>query len=137
MSQYEFRRDIAITWLQEGTITLNQKKRPASDISSMSSSDSSGKARRINDAALDPQNGSLRRRLDDDMHYPVKADAKRPCCSLCRWAEQDRDHKMRSNIVSCDKCGVSLCINCFKPFHTISTVSKLRSEVKKNNSKKE
>jgi hypothetical protein len=101
-----------------------RKKLPALDGSSISSSDTSNKDRRINDVALDPHNGSLRRCLDDEMHYPVKADAKRPYCSLCRWAERDHDHKMRSNIVSCDKCSVSLCISCFKPFHTISTISK-------------
>jgi hypothetical protein len=106
-------------------VAANEKKQRASYVSSMLSSDTSNKAQRVNDIVLDLHNGSLRRYLDDDIHYPVIADAKRPCCSLCRWAKQDHNFEMRSNIVSCDKCSVSLCKSCFKPFHTISSISKL------------
>jgi hypothetical protein len=31
--------------------------------------------------------------------------------------ETDEDNKNCSGIVTCDKCQVSLCINCSKPFH--------------------
>ena len=96
---------------------------------------------RINDASLDATAGELRMRLDADFHYPVPSPAnKYPPCSLCRWALKDgdsRDTRIRGASVStCDKCNVSLCLACFKPFHTLANVEKLKSEVKKNHKMK-
>lgn len=82
---------------------------------------------KVSNASLDPNSGTLRIRLDDDQHFPIIPTSKRPCCSLCRWVEQEKDVKNRSGIVVCDKCKVSLCIDCFKPFHTVSSVSKLHA----------
>jgi len=92
---------------------------------------------KINDKSLDPKNGDLKIRLDADFHYPVPpGKSKYPPCSLCRWALQDglsRNYRVQgASISTCDKCNVSLCISCFKPFHTITNVDKLRSEIKKN-----
>ena len=95
------------------------------------------RGRKVNDKALDPISGDLKMRLDADFHYPVPPGKnKYPPCSLCRWALQDgdsRNNRVRGASVStCDKCNVSLCLSCFKPFHTITSIDKLRSEVKKN-----
>ena len=90
-------------------------------------------ARYINENTLDPHSGNLKLRLDDESHYPVLSDAKRPCCGLCRWVEKLRDIRVRgANVVSCDKCWVSLCISCFKPFHTIADIKKLKEKVLEN-----
>lgn len=135
MSQYEFRRQIALAWLSgDESSSQGKRARTISDNDGISiSTPSSNKARKVSDASLDPNHGNLRMRLDDDQHFPVLATSgKRPCCSLCRWVETDKDNKNRSGIVTCDKCQVSLCINCFKPFHTVSCVTKLRSEIMKH-----
>jgi hypothetical protein len=95
------------------------------------------RGRKVNDKTLDPTSGDLKICLDADFHYPVPPGKnKYPPCSLCRWALQDgasRNNRVRgASISTCDKCNVSLCLSCFKPFHTITSVDKLRSEVKKN-----
>ena len=48
------------------------------------------------------------------------------------WVQKTREQKNRSNISYCEKCNVSLCVLCFKPFHTISDVKKLKSQVRDN-----
>ena len=137
MSHYDFQCQIALAWLlgDDGSPTNNQpaKKRKIQDSMASDCSTTSAKARRVNDSTLDPRSGVLRGRLDDDVHYPIPPpDAKRPCCSLCQWVQKTREQKNRSNISYCEKCNVSLCVLCFKPFHTISDVKKLKSQVRDN-----
>jgi len=133
MSHYEFRRQIALAWLLSGDETGSKSKRTRTVSDMSTATPSSNKSKKVSNASLDPSNGALRMRLDDDQHFPIFSTiTKRPCCSLCRWVEQEKDIKNRSGIIACDKCNVFLCIGCFKPFHTVSSVSKLRSEVLKN-----
>ncbi len=93
----------------------------------------------VNDKTLDPTTEDLKIHLGADFHYPVPLGKNKylPCSlCLCRWALQDgssRNNRVRgASISTCDKCNVSLCISCFKPFHTITSVDKLGSEVKRN-----
>jgi hypothetical protein len=125
MSHYEFRRQIALAWLLvEGeTWSASKQIRTISDMSTATTS--SNKSRKVSAASLDPNNGTLRMRLDDDQHFPVISTNKRPCCSLCHWVKEEKDTKNHLGIVACDKFRVSFCINCFKPFHTMSSVSRL------------
>jgi hypothetical protein len=153
LSQYDFQREIVLASLGYNE---NQNKRPlpreeeesnkSRRVGGMSLRCSSStvpqtKGRRVNDAALHPVKGDLRSRLDADFHYPVPhPEGKYPPCALCRWALQDcdsRDNRVRGASVSCcDKCNVSLFLRCFKPFHTINDIGKLRSEIKKNHKEK-
>lgn len=151
LSQYDFRREIVLAWFgcnDKGNENKRQlatedegsnKTRRVTSLCSVTVPPSKG--RRVNDTTLDPVKGDLSFRLDADFHYPVPhPEGKYPPCALCRWALQDddsRDNRVRGASVSCcDKCNVSLCIRCFKPFHTITDVGKLRSEIKKNNKEK-
>ena len=123
LSHYEFHRQLALAWVgsPEDAHMAGQKH----SWDDASSTTSSGKSTRINDTTLDPLKGTLWMRLDDDSHYPVLPNAKRPCCRLCQWVETAWDkNKVISNVLFCDKCHVSLCVACFKPFHTISDVKK-------------
>jgi len=61
---------------------------------------------------------------------PMPRDLAADCASGLRLARDK--NKVISNVLFCDKCHVSLCVACFKPFHTISDVKKLKSEVMKN-----
>jgi hypothetical protein len=58
-------------------------------------------------------------------------------CSLCHWAMKEKTSRDKCrvggvHVGTCDKCNVSLCLSCFKPFHTISDIERLRSDVRKN-----
>jgi hypothetical protein len=96
MSHYDFRQQIALAWLLSASGNSNQGKKRSRTISAHKSQStlSSNKARKVSDASLDPNNGALRIRLDDDQHFPVNPTTKRPCCSLCRWVEKERMEKI-------------------------------------------
>ena len=49
--------------------------------------------------------------------------ANDPRCSLHSWAENMR---IRKQIVKCVTCGIDLCVECYKNFHTIQDVHTLR-----------
>ncbi len=163
LSQYQFREEIVKAWLDgENSDNEFQRKRKLMEHQVSSSSSEGGGARlrtrssmsieeeeastiprgrKVNDSSLDPTSGELKIRLDVDFHYPITpASNKYPPCSLCHWALKDgdsRNSRVRgSSISTCDRCNVSLCISWFKPFHTITDVNKLKSEVKKRNEAK-
>ena len=94
------------------------------------------KATRFTDSTLDPNTGLLKCRLDNNLHYIINSATVNACCGLCRWALSDgqsnRNKRIRGNCVGkCDLCNVNLCMSCFKPFHTIGLLDKLKSEVMK------
>jgi hypothetical protein len=147
MSHYEWRKSIALAWIDPNqywpsrysrTSSINPQnlevsdetsdrtgKRKASDDSVTTSS--SKRATAITDEALDPRTGRLRDRLavGHGLHMPEAATdwAK---CSLHNWAAKKRT---RAQIVKCSTCGINLCLVCFKGFHTIQEVSVLRNSV--------
>jgi hypothetical protein len=161
LSQYQFREDVVKAWMDGENIenksrwkrklTEHQvssssseadvsRGRTRSITSSMQSQESSviQRARKFTDVTLDATSGELKIQLDNDFHYPVPPGSnKYPPCSLCRWVLKDgnsRDTRTRgASVTTCDWCNVSLCISCFKPFHTITDVNKLKSEVRKRN----
>ena len=63
-----------------------------------------------------------RARLDLSFpHLPEPADNEKrgKCCQLCRYAS---GKKYSTNISSCSHCNVTLCVWCFKPFHTLPSI---------------
>ena len=137
MSHDDFWHQIALAWLlgNDGSSTNNQpvKMWKFQDSTAFDCSTTSTKARRVNNSALDPHSGVLWRWLDDDAHYPIPLpDAKCPCHSLCWWVQKTMEQKNRLNVSYCVKCNVSLCVLCFKPFHTISGVKELKLQVRNN-----
>jgi hypothetical protein len=139
MSQYEFRYNIVMAWfgcLPDQQFSENKKKRTWDEFSSITSAtaaSSQKRAKHVNDKSLDPISGSLRDRLGTDFHYIIESESKDPSCSVCRWAmstESKRDDRVRGKCIgTCDKCGINICMKCFKIFHTIGNVKKLRAEV--------
>lgn len=138
MSQYDFRYKLVLAWF--GVLEVRSTKKRLFEDSSLSTSTSMApssikRAKRVNDSSLDPSLGALRDRLSSEYHYIEPSKSKDPVCSLCRWAGSSKgSDRMESrvrgkSIGSCDKCGINLCLKCFKPFHTIGNVGKLRSEV--------
>ena len=135
MSQYQ----ILLAWFGKlPSRNENSRKYDCDDqtSSTMDASLSTKKAKHVKDSTLAPVAGSLRARLNSDYHYIEPSKSLYPVCALCRWAHtssKDGDFtnsRVCGRIVgSCDKCTINLCLSCFKVFHTISTVNKLKSEV--------
>ncbi len=151
LDQYKFREEIIKSWMDgdnEDELQQDSRKWKRSKVtvdshsislhpSTISESDVVVRGRWIDDKSLDPTNGTLKCRLDTDFHFPIMQQSTNAPCGLCRWAmkeEVSRDKcRIRGVHVSrCDKCNISLCLACFKPFHTISDVKRLKSDVKKN-----
>jgi hypothetical protein len=83
----------------------------------------------VNEAALDPKEGALRGRLCYNyVHFPEPSTAKQPCCLLCHFVAPNKNVRTYTCVFQCDICKVHLCITCFKPFHTISSVKNLKSQ---------
>lgn len=134
LSQYDFRRAIVLKWLgverqsadrpeeEEEGPQPKRRKSDAVSLSACSTEMSQGKrATYVTDASLDQINGSLRERLNEFAdHYPKRSKLKAPWCSLCCLVD---NQKFYTGVVCCDICKVHLCIDCFKPFHSISQLS--------------
>jgi len=149
LEQYAFREAIVIVWMGYNSKDAdkhltNERKRKKDEApqkislrSSTTESEETTRGWRIEDKALDAVKGSLKCRLDTDFHFPVPQATKNAPCGLCCWALKDEISRDKcrvrgAHVANCDKCNVSLCLSCFKPFHTISDITKLRSDVKKN-----
>ena len=72
---------------------------------------------RITDASMHPYSGSLRFRLDRGLsHFPLPVKKKHSNCQLHMWTHKI---KYRKQMILCETCNVTLCVDCFKPFHVI------------------
>ena len=82
----------------------------------------------LNDAALCTRAGAYKHRLSmsQGAHLPMTPTANDPRCSLHSWA---KNMKKRKQIVKCETCGIHLCVECYKNFHTIQDVDTLRCSV--------
>lgn len=57
---------------------------------------------------------------------PVDNEKRGKCCQLCRYAS---GKKYSTNISSCSHCNVTLCVWCFKPFHTLPSISAAKNDI--------
>ena len=135
LSHYEYRKDIAMYWINPELytekmkllpiteFTISRKRKPTNEgsscsdsISELTSPSRSGKRMAlINDASLQ-LNGSLNCRLDRSRdHLPVVGSEIRMACPLHKWAAHIRTEKR--NIGYCSVCNVSLCMECYRLFH--------------------
>ena len=70
-------------------------------------------------------------RLDGTPHLPVvipDKSKKSLRCQLHRWA--DRSYEFKEKIMVCGTCNVSLCLHCYKEFHTLKHKDDLKKHVK-------
>ena len=141
LSQYEFHCQVVLEWLcsseEKEDSSTGDESNHKWKCNEASTSSSSKKGKRVNDATLDPISGDLCIHLDNDFHYPIVPDTKnKPCCSLCQWAQPNGNNRNEwvrgASVTSCDKCNVCLCVSCFKPFHMLPDVKTLKSQIAKN-----
>ena len=82
------------------------------------SSDFMQRAPRFTDKSLHPITGSLHRRLEESkLHWPIPTANLAVSCQLHRWALFGKKKKLAS-IIDFYYCKVTLCAECFVPFHT-------------------
>jgi len=63
-------------------------------------------------------------RLNDELRHLAEPDKRKTggrCCSLCRYAT---GKKYSAQLLNCSDCKVSLCMWCFKPYHTLIDLTK-------------
>jgi hypothetical protein len=139
LTHFQFRKAVALSWLTGKKVSselnefTNARKRTTS-VSTITNSLSTGsinkKARAVNESSLDPKVGALKGRLNDNyVHFPEPSTAKQPCCSLCRFVAPNKNVRTYTSVFQCDICKVHLCVTCFKPFHTVTSVKNLKSQV--------
>jgi hypothetical protein len=146
LSQYEFRKQIALAWIAPNTydprFAKSEAKKckrklpsPSQSISSISSQSRSAKlsprtsprgnleedvvddpAVRFTDSSL-AIGGSLSRRLRTDLkHQPALERKPKSKCQLHHWASHC---VYRARILWCQDCQVHLCVGCFSIFHDV------------------
>jgi hypothetical protein len=121
--------------LKVSSLTMQGSKefqpQSVSTISNSKSTMSNNKrARIVSEASLDPITGALRGRLNENyVQHPELPTAKQPCCSLCRFVTKNKNVRTYTSVFPCDLCKVHLCITCLKPFHTVSSVKNLKSQL--------
>lgn len=70
-----------------------------------------------------------RSRLDQSApHFPKPVDNEKrgKCCALCRYAS---GKKLSTNLLSCSRCSVNLCVWCFESFHTLPSISAAKDNI--------
>ena len=90
---------------------------------------------RVNDTALDPLNGSLCQRLVFGGRYNLRhtplPSTNESLCALHRWkyGRENKNSKVKRQVVKCKDCLVHLCVPCFNLFHTPMTIRQLKAKV--------
>jgi hypothetical protein len=125
LSHYEFRKQIALNWL-DSSYEINDGPRKTG-LSSMFSSPSSVstittastlRGTFCTDSSL-AENGALNCRLNTTLsHLPLRKKGNRPQCALHSWTGKVK----QSEISYCQSCNIHLCIDCYAIFHTRSNL---------------
>jgi Transposase IS4/SAP domain len=155
LSQYEFRRLIAMAWIgpaehdprrskassnttfNSPTFELRKRKRIEESGSRRSvriciansalKDNNKNKAHRACDNSLQPD-GKLRCRLRRDLHHwPAPAKNHKQRCCLHRWAAEI---EVKAQVIYCHDCNVHLCVSCFKAFHTVPNIVEKKEALK-------
>ena len=140
MTHHDFRRAIATYWINPKEYKRDLKstephtlkrKSSASTISSITK-DSPPKKKiiktglhHVTDASLCPREGTLNCRLNKSIdHIPVEATG-RARCRLHWWGGIETQAK----ILACPGCGVSLCVKCYRLFHTEADIVGMKDKL--------
>ena len=155
MSHYKFRRAIVLAKIcptrygakkQQGTIASQRgdqrsvassskghSKRSSESVASATRAAKKQKVEKQEYAStkrvVDDTSDFNRARLDLSFPHlpePVDNEKRGKCCQLCRYAS---GKKYSTNISSCSHCNVTLCVWCFKPFHTLPSISAAKNDI--------
>lgn len=113
------------------SITMNSSKSIYSAIQKEQQQGTKKHCKHVNDDSLDPTS-SLCIRLDSTLdHLPDPANG-RARCSLHRWLGIET----QKQVSYCTVCNVHLCVRCYRIFHTVPDMSKIKDELLKDLQKK-
>ena len=73
-------------------------------------------------------NGSFGHRLTFSVnctHLPAPPRSKHSECQLHRLANK----RTRKQVMTCNDCNVTLCVNCYKPFHTAHDINMIKADI--------
>jgi hypothetical protein len=151
LSHYDYIKQISLAWINqelywphkvtktkatkkrsrepETTQARSRKRKPDTDIASVSSAGSS-RCPKIEDDSLDPNNGKLCIRLNHSFqHFPKKSKSKKPKCALHRWARGRNASEVQVGVTTCSICRVNLCIKGYHIFHKEAHLLGKKSEI--------
>ena len=154
MSHYHFREAVAMAWMDSETYwpdKYRQRRRkmeasPSNEsrksrnsngsVSSLSRQTRSTTAsynkqqkkhcRTLTQASLDSGKFGLRLiHTGDCTHLPTPVHSKHSECQLHKWANK----RTRKQVMSCPDCNLTLCVTCYKPFHTIHNLNSIKADI--------
>ena len=153
MSHYFFREKIALAWLDEEQYWPRRySRRPKSNnkpdskskkVHVSSSASSARMTRSVASSTLSTTgtvkvcrvlnqnsltNGNFDKRLilsNEYTHLPAPALSKHSKCQLHKWS----DKRTRKQVAYCADCQVSLCIQCYKAFHTVLDLRRVKNDI--------
>ena len=101
--------------------TPSTKSKRIQDQLSTSTNSGPFRNRVVTDNSLHPILGSLCCRLDHlKTHWPAPCSKVESRCQLHFWATGGKKH--RKNLMVCSECQITLCIQCYVPFHTVENL---------------
>jgi len=156
MSHHDFRKSIALHWINQSEVTEEDNESRSSRSASLSSKRSiprrpivrmsesvtsslsrlsnsrapQNRARRVTSTSMDPVKGKHLVRLDSTLdHIPEGVDKKSKArCMLYRWFGVETQAK----ILHCVACNVNLCAHCYKIYHTVENLDTCKRVVLNN-----
>ena len=151
LSHHDFLRDIAIAWITEEDVVKRTTKIRKQERENGDTETTASPARRslasssylseitcetvvavrckgtpLTTKSLSPEDGYFKVRLNTQQDHLPEDISGRVRCALHRWAGKD----VWSRIAYCPTCNVSLCMECYKKFHTISDLVRLEKSIK-------
>ena len=146
MSQYEFRKNIALHWIapvrakelekkaQKFQIHRKSSSPSVASLSSMSmdslfaAENARRRCVRTCDDTLE-ETGALRCRLDTTLcHLPIKPQSKKAKCAIHRWVGVEK----QAQILHCPTCNMHLCVECYGLFHKTPNLVSMKKNLEVN-----
>ena len=126
ISHFDFNQQVCMAWIDPDnhwpknklTYQARDSSVQSATCSTSYSSDFMQRAPRFTDKYLNSITGSLSRRLEESKtHWPIPTAKLATSCQLHHWALSGKKKK-RASLIYFSYCKVTLCSECFVPFHT-------------------
>ena len=134
LSQYDFRKAIALAWLDPKNYwKSNEKKRSADEINESSAVATRSrkklkkKSTYITDDSFRP-NGNMSDRLSRGIEHDFEMCSKHSRCAIHRWAT-DRKVSRHNDVYFCPVCNICVCISCHKLLRNEKDILSLKNEL--------
>lgn len=132
LSHYEFQESVAWAWIDDKKYWPDRHKKtltcPAAIRAKRKHVELAPRNPYVSDISMCPVKGALKDRLDtslDHMPVPNTPDKKDPACQLHHWVKS----RCRSQLMTCAHCKVTLCIDCYRPFHAVTDPANLKQQL--------